>query len=336
MTPEPDPDSPGDADLRALFARTAPAPSPTDLAPLRAALRRRPPPPSFPLSSPVPSRKSPMKLALTAVTALCLSVAAAAFWRAEPAVAFADVRAAVAAAETIRCTSVTVSRFRNGAGPEDLARPERFDRHRHIAAGGRRRSEKYQVVVHPGLAVPYEQRPQHESLHEVCVTDPAAGLTRIVNHAHRRVDIWLFSEQVWRDDLYAAQFAFLRHLPEEGVTPIEPRRIDGVDAPGFLVPGFPGWVDTEFTARVWVHPDTRLPLRLESVAPERELPGGQEPYITFADFEFDRPVPPETFAIDIPPGYSLDLEWRARSAARHREWLRERAERDAAKSETKD
>ena len=333
MTPEPDPDSPGDADLRALFARTAPAPSPTDLAPLRAALRRRRSAPPAPVRSPVPSRKSPMKLALTAVTALCLAVAAAAFWRAEPAVAFADVRAAVAAAESLRYTrherevfTATADRDPGAGAPTGrpaTAVPGTWDEWRVLWSGGRTRTETVRVGDAGGGA-------RAESVQGVSVWDADRGVAVGVLHATRRVSLVsaaaagpLNEEADEMTAWHAALTAWLRDLPPGGEPVAGRRRVGGVEVVGFDVPGFPADPTTDGggpagrTARVWADAETARPVLVEVFVPEEGEPTrvwGDGSYrqgtrVFLSDIRLDGPAGDDQFRLDVPPGYDIQMGW---------------------------
>ena len=333
MTPDAPPPPDGeDADLRALFARTAPAPSPADLAPLRAALRRRP----SPLSSSAPSRKSPMKLALTAVTALCLAVAAAAFW----------------AGRTGRRLRRRAGR-RRGRGDDPLHVRLREPIRERSGAGGpcptgtvrspppHRRRGPATVREIPGRRSPRPSRP----LRTAAPTRIAARGGR--HGPRRRADADREPCSPAGGHLAAPRTGLAGRPPHGPVRfpaaparggrhphrapPNRRRRRPGVPRAG--VPG---------VGRHQVHrPRLGSPGHATPAAVGERRAGTGTPRRTGTVHHVHRlrvrpPRPPGDVRNRHPAGYSLDLEWRARSAARHREWLRERAERDAAKSETKD
>ena len=145
----------------------------------------------------------------------------------------------------------------------------------------------------------------------------------------------LLSEQADEGEWIAATVGFLRNLPAEGVTPLEPRRLDDVNAPGFLVPGHPTRDGDQVPARVWVHPETRLPLRIETTLPSGSDRSGEATRFfsfVYTDVRFDVPVSPDAFAPEIPVGYELNNEWVAGEKARRLERDLERAEREVDKA----
>ena len=319
--PPPDPRDVGpDGDLRALFARTAPAPRPADLAPLRAALRR-------PRPSPLRRKTPPMKLALSALTALGLAAAAAAFWRADASVAFADVRAAIAAAETVRYTFRTEEVLSRAAEPDPgtgdptgavaPTAPAVRTESRVLWSGGRLRADTVLVGDAGGGAT-------IESLQTVFAVDPGRGVLAAVSHADRRAAAMPPGDE-WNEvlDGHAALTAWLRDLPPGRAPAADRRRIDGAEAVGFDVPGLPptplwaGVAAAPRTARVWVDAATARPVLVEAFipadGPPRQIWGdgsyrqGVRVFLTDIHLDPDGPAPDSLFRPAVPPGYAIDV-----------------------------
>ena len=307
--PNRDPDD--DGDLRDLFARTAPAPTPTDLAPLRAAPRPEPVPPVPPT---IRTRRPPMKLAAASLAALGLAFAAAALWRTDRSVAFADVRAAIAAAESIEymTTERTVYSPPRSRGDEPV---DTLIRIRTLFDGGRVRYEASAVACRRGDEPRETCAPIVSSLHYVKVTDFDRGYRLSIDYTVPGRSVVVKSlddaDAESRREFYAERLAWLRNLPDAGVEPLEPRRIGGVDAPGFVVPEFPISAEKRGPAEVWVDPADGLPLRVEAFKSWSPTFRDQEGHVAegqrlvMTDFDFAPAVPPDAFELNVPPGYHI-------------------------------
>ena len=248
-------DTDPDAELRALFARTAPAPRPTDLAPLRAAVAADRPSPA---SRPPSRRTAPMKFAAAALTALTLAVAAAAFWRATPAVAFDDVRAAVAAAGDFRVAG-RLLRETEPAGGTDSRGYDQPDFIVTEVSDRRRRSEEFDVVVHPGLPAAYEDRPRARALTTTTVVDQDAGLILESNHRDRTARVKLIAENDGAAGYADDWSRYLQDLPTEDAEPLDAGMIGSIRALGFRVSDFPWFQSRQVPAHIWVDEATMLP-----------------------------------------------------------------------------
>lgn len=77
--------------------------------------------------------------------------------------------------------------------------------------------------------------------------------------------------------------------------PAGEKEIGGVRAPGYLVERF----GSELT--IWINPETRLPLRVESVSKAQ----GKEIRSILTDFRIDAEIDDALFALDPPEGYAV-------------------------------
>jgi outer membrane lipoprotein-sorting protein len=91
-------------------------------------------------------------------------------------------------------------------------------------------------------------------------------------------------------------YDILRNVPKEATKKLPERDIDGVKAPGFVVPFSNEFGKIEFT--VWVDPKTQLPLRFEA-------DDGPDRQIIISDFVYDQPLDPALFSMKPPEGFQV-------------------------------
>lgn len=103
-------------------------------------------------------------------------------------------------------------------------------------------------------------------------------------------------------------YDLLRSIAEKPIRSAPSRLIAGKDAPGFVVPnpmpggGAAGPKRPEARTTAWVDPQTRLPLRIETVIGEDEATTTEITSI----IAFDRPLDPGLFDLTPPAGYQVE------------------------------
>ena len=135
------------------------------------------------------------------------------------------------------------------------------------------------------------------------IVDADARRSIAVNTAEKRA-ILVENQRIGLDWLPAG-FSFydmIRGLADREAERLDPRTIDGRAVPGFqivgpLVPGVPG----PQTTRVWVDPETRLPVRVETAMKA----GDDELTSVMSDFAFDRELDPALFSFEPPEGFEV-------------------------------
>ena len=241
-----------------------------------------------------------MKTAAAALTALTLA-AAAAFWRATPAVAFDDVRAAVAAAGDFR----VAGRLLREAEPVGGTGSRGYDQPDFIVtevSDRRRRSDEFDVVVHPGLPAAYEDRPRARALTTTTVVDQDAGLILESNHRDRTARVKLIAENDGAAGYADDWSRYLQDLPTEDAEPLDAGMIGSIRALGFRVSDFPWFQSRQVPAHIWVDEATMLPVQVDVF-----FRGGTYPKFVFTEFKFGIDIPTERFAFEAPTGYEVAL-----------------------------
>ncbi len=104
-------------------------------------------------------------------------------------------------------------------------------------------------------------------------------------------------------------YEFFRHIDRKKTGDLPPRMIGKIEAIGFeAVVGDPfgkGNTAVQFI-RVWVHPKTKLPLRLEHEPKAVHSYGMRSmPTAVCENFVFDEPLEPELFSLKPPKGYEI-------------------------------
>lgn len=268
--------------LRERFVRTRPVPPPTDVEALKVRIAAVPRFRSSQRSPHPPTKGTTMMrtaAALAAVAGLGLLVSS---FRPTPTAAMTVLQEAQEALEKTRSVSFEMSAF------EDGERRNRAPTRIRVLAPGHMRIDEpdgnYSVTdLNTGKSLRVVPGARRAQLTERTAVPGKAGLL----------------------DLYE----FFRHIDRKKTGDLPPRSIGKVEAIGFeAVVGDPlgkGTAAVQFI-RVWVHPRTKLPLRLEHEPKSVHSYGmGSVPTAVCENFVFDEPSEPDLFSLEPPKGYEI-------------------------------
>ena len=128
----------------------------------------------------------------------------------------------------------------------------------------------------------------------VLVLDPVKGKTLMLDEKHKVAFVGGLGDSPFANMNLLDRF---RKLAPSGAKSIEAKFIGGINAPGYETTSDCG------TMRIWVDPDTRLPLLVEINTPP--LAGMSSNQITFSNFVWNVGVDESLLSIEAPAGYHV-------------------------------